>query len=69
MNRAGLRRNRLCRGGSESEEESSEVEEGDEGSSGFGDRVRGSIVETGLDLGLGDSERRCKVAGAGFGLV
>jgi hypothetical protein len=69
VNRAGLRSNRLCRGGSESDEESSEVDDGDEGGSGLGDRVRGSMVDTGRDLGFGESERRFKVAWASLGLV
>lgn len=67
--RAGLRSSRLCIGGSESEDESSEVDDGGEGGSGLGDRVRGSTVETGLDLGLGDSDRLFNVACAGLGLM
>jgi len=62
VNRAGLRINRLCIGGSESDEESSEVDEGDERGSGWGDCVGGSMVETGRDLGLGDSDCRFNAA-------
>jgi hypothetical protein len=62
VKRPGLRSNRLCNGGSESDEESSDVDEGDERASGPGDLVCGSIVETGRDLGFGESERRFKAA-------
>lgn len=61
--RGGRRRRRLCTGGESSDEVSEELVDGDERGSGRGERVGGSIaIEVGRDFGLGESERRFKVA-------
>jgi hypothetical protein len=67
--RGGRRRSRLCAGGSESEEDSSELDSGDERGCGRGERVAASMIEAGRDFGFGESERRFNVACAGHGLV
>lgn len=67
VKRGGLRRRRLCAGGSESD---SEDDEGEERVSGSGDRMGGErAVEEGRGWDLGDIERRCGVACAGRGEV
>lgn len=68
-NRGGRRRSRLWAGGSESEDDSSELDSGDERGCGRGERVGASTSEAGRDLGFGDRERRFNVACAGRGLV
>ena len=68
VNRGGLRRSRLCAGGSESEEDSDRSEVGEERGSGRGERTGGSTanIDTGRDLGgLGDRERLGSDACAG----
>jgi len=51
--RVGRRRSRLCAGGSESDDDSSELDS-DEGGSGCGERLTASTIETGRDLRIGE---------------